>query len=471
MSRPAAVLRHHYTTVPQLSEWTPARVRAALREHERGQFRNSALLAEAMERNTRINAALQTRCLGLQGLPFCVEPADVDRRRAASVARALEASWWKIAPEEVLEELHRWAVLLGVAFAEVVWETRGGEWIPRLYVVHPYHVRWDDLTERYMVQTLDQGEVPIVPGDGWLVLSYASTRSWMRGVVRCLGMDDTIRTYAVRDWARWSEKHGLPVTGLVIPIKTHENDKSTAEENLAALGNESTVLLPRDENDKGYDLKYIEPKTVSWEGFQAQIERCASDIAIAINGQVGTTDTKGGGSFAAAKVHERVRADYLEADAALFGTATHEQINEPWAEYNTGRADLAPWCRWDATTPEDAAQVAETLKTVGEALGLWNAALERHDQEVDVPGLAARYGLPVVPLVKPVEPPPPAAPPGAGEGAPPEQTDARARAAVAVAPAAPRRWLSRDRRRVAATGEDLTTRTRAAQRQLFAEAA
>jgi phage gp29-like protein len=432
MPRPAAALARRYTTVPQLSEWTPSRVRAALREHERGDFRSSSLLAEAMERNPRIMGALQTRTLGLQGLPFCVEPAEADKRRAARVARDLESAWWKIAPEDVLCELHRWAVLLGVAFAEVVWETRDGRWVPMLHVVHPYHVRWDDLQECFVAQT-DSGEVPITPGDGWFVLSYSRTRSWMRGVVRCLGMDDTLRTYAVRDWARWCEKHGLPITGLVVPSQSLDAEKSTAETNLAALGNESTILLPQDAEGRGYDAKYIEPKTVSWEGFKSQIERISGDIAVAINGQVGTTDTKGGGSFAAAKVHERVRADYLEADAGLFGTATHEQLNAPWALYNYGSADLAPWCFWDATPPEDAKQTAETLKTAGEALSLWDATLAAHGECVDAVAFAAKLGLPT----KPLEPAAPAP-------VPPESEPAEEPAAHA------RRWLSRDRRRVVA---------------------
>ena len=115
-----------YHPVQPLSSWTVAQVRSALRRHEEGDLSRSAPLAEHMERNPRIFAALGTRVMGVQGLAVEIEPnEDGDRRRANAVAKSLQKNWYAIAPEDVLGDLHRWAILVGVSIAEIVWDTSG----------------------------------------------------------------------------------------------------------------------------------------------------------------------------------------------------------------------------------------------------------------------------------------------------------------------------------------------------------
>lgn len=403
---------HGYWTVPTLSSWSVASVRCALNEHEAGCFAQSAVLAEAMERNPRIYSAINTRVKGSTGLPFALEPdAKAPAARGKRVAEELMGEWYSLVPEQTAADLLRWAVMLGVAFAEVVWRSERGAWVPSLRVVHPYWVQFNDAANRFEVHTRD-GLVPITPGDGWLVFGYASERPWMRGLVRCLGIEDHVRGLAVRDWARWSEVHGLPIRKAVVPSTATDDEKDRYFDEVAALGSETTVVTPVAAGEgTSFDLALIEAKDTGWEGFSRLIEFAASDVAIATLGQNLTSEV-GGGSLAAARVHDRVRQDYLEDDSLTLSTALREQVLTPWARFNYGDPRLAPWPCWDASMPEDRTATAATWKTAGEAAQAWNAALASQGKAVDLVALAERWGVPLRDVTPAEAAPPPPAPTG-----------------------------------------------------------
>lgn len=391
--------------VPNLSSWTISAIRRALDDHERGSFAQSAILADALGRNARIESALTTRTHGAMGLPFVLEVAEKNPRRAESTKNEFELPWGKVAPEPLLNDLLRWAVLLGVAFAEVWWETSTRGWTPRMRVVHPYWISWRDYEGRFVCRT-ERGIVPVTPGDGWLVFGYGSERSWMRGVVRCLGLESELRGLAVRDWARWSEAHGLPIKKALVPDRASDEDKDRFFSDVADMGSSGTVLLPQGNSDEAsFDLELLEAKGNESEGFEKLIQLVSTDISIAILGQNLTTEVSGG-SYAAANVHERVRQDYLEADTETLATTLHEQVLQPWALYNRGDAQLAPMPHWDAALPEDKEKLATTLKTTGESLAAWNAALAPQGASIDVLALAEKLGVPV--RLQPQPPPTPA---------------------------------------------------------------
>jgi len=392
---PSALI-HREAPIPVSPEWDVAAIRSIVREHEAGLLTRSAMLAEVMDRSPRIQSALNTRCLGVLGLPCVVEPAladDEDASFASELAATWEAALPEVCPEETLGELLRWAVMLGVAVAEVIWEQdRSGAWVPRLRPWHPMHIYWRWDLRQYTVIT-QEGVVPILPGDGkWVVLTYARTRSWMRGAVRCLGLEDAVRTYAVRDWARYSEKHGFPIVGLKVPLASSETQQTRdMVDEVMSLGSEGLIVLPQSERQgASYDATLIEPRDTAWQAFERLIERCDADVSLAILGQNLTSEVTGG-SFAAAQVHDRVRTDYLEADSALIASALRAQLAVPWAQFNYGRPELAPTARWDASPPSDRGDEASSLGAAGDAVRSWQEA----GADVDVDALADRFGVPL----------------------------------------------------------------------------
>lgn len=390
-------------TPEQLSRWNVASIRGALTEHERGNFSRSALLADNLGRNPRIFAALQTRTHAFSGLEFDVEPSKTgDQRRAKSVAATLKDEWYSIAPEDVLAELLRSAVTVGVGVAEIVWTTTGGRWMPTLHPVPGSLLWWDDNARAWCVSTGD-GLEHVTSGDGrWLTVAHSSVRPWMLGVVRCLGLEDKIRTEAVKDWARWSERHGTPLLLAKTPARASDDDKEAFYDSLSNVGGGGTTLLvPQGENpESSFGVELVEAKADGWQGFDRLLGVVADDAAIAILGQNLTQETKGG-SLAAAKVHDRVRNDLLRADAEVLETALRRDVLGPWAFFNFGSVELAPWPDWDADIPEDVGTIAQSWGAAADAVAKWRDL----GVEVDLEEVAERVGLPVTAINEPPAPP------------------------------------------------------------------
>lgn len=428
-------------SVPILSNWTVARVRSALVMHEAGDFSASGILADALGRNPRIDAALNTRVLGGMGLPFkwleSTSGAAVDRGR---LGKWLKANWRTIVPVAVEAELRRAALLMGFAPAELVYAYVDGDWIPRLKAWHPSLLRWDDTAKLWQVQT-QTGFVPFTHGDGhWFAFGYGDLAPWMRGVVRCLALPDAIRSYAVRDWARWSEVHGLPIKVAKVPQSATDPEKDRFFSDVARLGAESTVMAPFS-REAGFDIALVEPKDPAHEGFASLISRCDSDVCIALLGQA-QTQGEAPGVYVPKTVGDGMRRDFQEADAVLWGDAARSGIVQPVAVYNFSRAaaSAAPTPFYDASVPADLTAGATMLKTLGEGISALTNSLAPYGVRPVASRLAERFGIETEPAPEPAAPPPrrpgaPGAPPsGAVDPGAPDGALGRPRGALARLP-------------------------------------
>lgn len=404
-------------------------VQGIIAAHETGSFRASGILADVIERNSRVMGALNNRALGVLGAPFSMLPGLGDRRRAAAVARAAELDWAAMMPEETAAEMLRGLTSMGFSVARVNVVTLNGRWVPVLEPWHPSFLRWDPTRHCLMALVEFGGEVPVTPGSGWVLLAASSVRPWMRGVVRCLGLPAETRGYAVRDWARWSEKHGQPWIELEVPAS--KQDSAEATEFFAQMrdvGSEPVIVSPQGDKDQAsFGVNLIEAKDTAWEGFKELIARQDGDVSIAIEGQNLSTENTTVGSRASASVGHGIRQDLREADAWLLATTVHEQLLRVWAQWNFGDEQLAPWAVYDPTPPEDLAAFATTLKTSGEAIASWQQIAAARGLAVDVQELAERFGIPLIAAQSAPSPAPPT-PPEGEEQADPETARAHARA-------------------------------------------
>lgn len=383
-----------------------AKVRRALTGLESGLFTDAAALVDAMGRDDRIEAVVQQRMEALGGLPFEMQPAAGMGTAGDDAAAQALASAPVMLDEAALSELRTWALWLGVAVAQKVWDTATPVWTARLKVWHPRFLRYDWATRTFRIYTED-GERVVEPGSPeWLVYApFGTERPWMRGLVRSLAIPFLVRQFCLRDWSRYSEVHGLPVKKAIVPAKADAKATERFRNEVAALGSESTIFMPRLKNgtqEEVFDMELVEAVGKSEEGFDKLISRCDSAIAIRVLGQNLTTEVKEG-SRAAASVHERVAQRKLASDATTLTACLREQLFKPWAAYNFGNAELAPWPTWDATPPEDKAARADTYKKLGEGL----QALQKTGLDVDVDEEAERFG---VATRGPAKPPPERAP-------------------------------------------------------------
>lgn len=402
------------TTVRQLqtfneSRWSVDEIQDALETHEEGIFTDSARLAAAIGRDDRIIACRNTRTRALTGRTgpeFSVVPSgEGDERRSEQAVADVRQLWPKVIIEPFLTRALSDAIDLGPSISRIHWvrstATRK-QWVP---VLEPYAmewVRWDHSIGRYLAQT-EQGEVEVTPNTGeWLIVEPNGAQSWMGGAIRSLGMLWFFRGMTWKDWARYCEKHGVPILAIDEPSGERATttgsggSKANFYASLKKLGREGLLRLPRSSDGKsGYGAKILEPKSLSWPAFEAFLKRVDTCIAIHYLGQNLSTEVSSG-SFAAAKSQNRVRLDYLSADAQTISTAVREQVWMWWGRFNFDWWDdaLTPWGIWDTSEAEDQKARAGVIASVSRSLAQFKTS---STTIVDERALLEQFGIPLLP--------------------------------------------------------------------------
>lgn len=256
--------------------------------------------------------------------------------------------------------------MLGVGLAQHVWTDRGlsiNRLVPKLKVWNPRHLRWDWPGRRWMLRVAGDKEIEITPGDGtWvLYMPYGDSRPWARGAWRAIALWQTLKTYAIEDWARYSERHGQGTTVAESPENSSKDKRLELAAQLADLGRETTLVLP-----PGFKYSLVEAVADTWETFQAQKNAADMGMSVAILGQNLSTEVSGPVSTGAT-LHGRVLQTFIDTDAETLTGCIHDQSLVWWAEFNFGESAVAPWPIYDTKPPEDRKASAEVTKTRADA--------------------------------------------------------------------------------------------------------
>lgn len=383
------------------SRWTMDDVRSALDNHESGDFSSSAVLVEAMGRDDRIFPALSTRLHAFTsktgGLPFCVEPNEEgDKRRNKSIAEDLEEIWWDVVPESTLARLLRDGVMLGVAVGQVERTLVEGRWRPRLHALPAHNLRWDDNKHQW-VYRVENGEIVVTPGeDGWFLYTPSGPLDpWMAGAVRALGQAFVMKQFTDRDWARYCERHGMPIIVIREPANSSKEGRAAFYQQMKTLSSSGVIRAPRvgEGEAEGWDFEFLEPTDQAWKTFEAFLSRLDRAITIVLLGQDGTTQQSNSSGYAQAKVHDRIRGDYLGGDAETLSTALRDQLVKPWGRLNVPNWNdrLAPWPKWNVEPPEDLKSSADVLNVLSNAL----KTLMEKNIPIDIEEIAEKFSLPL----------------------------------------------------------------------------
>lgn len=402
-------------------------VAQTLIEHDYGRFYESATLVDEMLTDDRIAGVLNTRIGGFLAQPTTFRPAN-PKRKAAKLAELLggpdeaddEGIWPAICSQDTARELLKWRIMLGVAVAEITWEATEESWTPRIIPVHPRYVRWDWMTQRFVIYMWQPQTIIELPetqhgpaSDGkWIV--WGGLRSWVNGAVRSMATKYLGRVWNERDWFRYNEKHGLPAAKGKVPSEANAEEKAQFKHDLNNLGSEPTIICPQpQQNDQpGFDFEWVETTGTSTGGqtFQSLKSAMDADIAILLLGQNLTTEMGSGGSSpgsrAGGQVHELIRIDKKREDAELY-RIVRQQCLTHWARFNAGDPELAPYPTAQIDPPDDELHEAQTLQALGAAA----QALKTANPRTDLEAIWETYSIP---MLDPNDPN--AQPPAATEG-------------------------------------------------------
>lgn len=382
--------------IAALGNWNVGNVKAALAAHSLGQFGQSALLIDSLLGDGRIQTALNGRLKGVTMRHAHAEPAPGDTD--GSFARVCMLLWPRLMTDEVLEQLWTWCVMGGWGLVEIVWEPRGDLWVPRLKPWHMLYTYYRIDTRCYVAITMD-GAIEIDPSDPkwWLVTPWGEYRGWLRGAVRSCAPMWTYRQYALRDWARFSEIHGLPIKVLKPPAQAHGRDKDRMLSQVSTMSGSSTLMLPQQGGGDGHSwlLELLEAKDRAWEAFPGLIEQCDREIQQVIRGTNLTSEVQGG-SYAAAQVHADEDSGYADSDCRKICESVR-RIFALFLEYNFGARNMVPTFRLEAPDKADVLQLAQAQQF---ALTMAQQAREL-GWKIDTAKLAERYAIPLIGVKEP----------------------------------------------------------------------
>ncbi len=381
--------------VSTLGNWNVQTVRDALSGHQMGNFSKAALLTESMLGDGRVQSALNGR---LKGITMRHAHAKAHAKDKGGKYADLSLKMWaRVFHDELLDQLVMWAVIMGFCLCEVCWEEEelDGEtvWIPHLKPWHPLYI-WYDIVRRQYVAITEEGNVYIDPHDPkwWLFTPWGDYRGWLRGALRSCAPLWIVRQYAMRDWARFSEVHGLPIRKVIAPAQSNAADKTRMFSQVQSLGAASTVLLPQQTgpDGTGWELELLEATDRSWEAFPGLIEQCDREIQQVIRGTNLTSEVQGG-SYAAAQVHADEDSGYAESDCRKLCDSA-ERLIQMFLGYNYGASNVAPTMRLEAPDKADILQLAQTQQFVMD----WVAKAKMNGWELDDAKVADRFSIPLV---------------------------------------------------------------------------
>lgn len=362
----AVRIRDTWNTYPS-QNLTPEKLAGILKEADTGDItRQAELAAEMEEKDPELSAALHTRKLAVQGLPWTVEPASPsaeDKKIADHVRKNLEDLRLRKAILTLMD-----AAWKGFACMEIRWEMNGDqawisalEWVPQQRFT--FIVR-DQTTNAPLprVPNLLTDEQPVygIPLPPFQMIYHRyEARSGLAqraGLFRPCAFPYVFKNFATKDWLIFMEKYGQPTRIGKYTPGTPTSDIELLKLAVHSLGVDGSAVMA---DTTTIDLLEAKSGGASADLYERFIgERCNKAYEKCILGQTATTEGTPG-KLGGEEAQSQVRSDLLQADAADLSETITEQIIWGMVGFNFGFEKMLPKFRLVIEEPEDLQMLAE----------------------------------------------------------------------------------------------------------------
>jgi phage gp29-like protein len=343
---------------------TPARLAQIFLSAEQGDLTAQAELFHDMEeKDTHIGSELWKRKMAVKKVDWMLEPPRNPTAKEKQNTILLE--------ELIRDELDVGAIRFdaldaighGYSCLELGWSrTKSGYWLPRQVEHRPpgwFTVPQADRNTLHLrTQAAIDGE-PLQPW-GWIVHQHKSRSGYLprAGLHRSLAWPFLFKNYSVRDLAEFLEIYGLPIRLGKYPAAAGEAEKRALMNSLLSIGHHAAGIIP--------ESMQVELQAVMANGnadaFMAMVNWCEGAVSKAILGATLTSGTAANGNRALGDVHNEVRLDIRDDDAAQLDQTLGTYLIYPIAMLNgLFDDDRSPSFKSDTQEPEDLKLYAEAL--------------------------------------------------------------------------------------------------------------
>ena len=387
-------VRNIYSVMHPSAGLTPEKLTSILRQAEFGDpFLYLELAEEMEEKDPHYLSVLNTRKQTLAQLEINIRPAS----KSAEDVRIAEMAEEFLSDEALDLENSLFDILdaigKGFSVSEIIWDMSGREWRPQRIVWRdPRWFLFDWVSgEEPLVRSMDGETAAIDParggrghleramiargGGAWeglqpfteplrpfkFIVHFAKAKSGLPvrgGLARAAGWAYLFKNYALKDWATFAEVFGQPLRLGKYGPGASEEDKSTLLQAVANIGTDAAAIIP--------DSMVIEftqaRQTGSAELYERFCEYIDRQVSKAVIGQTLTAELpRGGGSRAAAQVHDGVRLDILGADARRLAATLRRDLIKPFVDLNAGPQRRYPRVQFSMPDSQEAKTFADIV--------------------------------------------------------------------------------------------------------------
>lgn len=344
---------HRLETIESM---TPARLRGVFRAADDGDLDDLVAYTDSVIRlDGHFGAVVRSRKLALANRAWEVIAAGSDAAavKQADLIRDLVASpqWTDL----VLGCQD--AVVYPLSAVEILWQTDGGQWMPRAF--EHRDLRWleiepDDPTPVKL--WAGAGSPEELRPWGWVLhrSGQFSGPPWRDGLARCLCVLRLLKTLSTRAWVELAEIFGIPLRVGKHPQNANKDQIDALRRALRAIGLDGIATMPTNSTiellDAPTEHGNFHERLVSWIDAQAS------------KSLVGATMTvDDGSSRAQAVVHEETKLELVRFDAIAVRKTVNRDVIRAVIDLNFGPQKRYPIAHADVDDPDELAAWAGPL--------------------------------------------------------------------------------------------------------------
>lgn len=343
---------------------TPEKLVSIILRAKEGDHQDYLSLAHEMEqRDAHYASILGVRKMAVAQLKFEVKPVNEnnaqDVKEAKAVSDVLKAQAFGESMSDYLDALGK-----GFSVTELVWARSAEFWQPKEYHYRP--PRWFDFEREKLTELrLNDGSIQGQELEPFKYVIHkpkiVSGIPLAGGLARVVMALHLFSSFALRDWAAYSEICGIPVRvgkygdgasdadieALKLAVRNIGSDAA------AVIKNTMEIVFERAANSGGFGADKF------FETFLTWLDKAKSKYVL---GQTMTVED--GSSLAQAKVHDKVRDDIRNADAMQLRNTIRRDIIKPVVDLNFGARVNEyeyPCFEFDIEEPEDLEMLAKAL--------------------------------------------------------------------------------------------------------------